>query len=74
MVVEGYLSAFFRYFLGCFRALDPYVSYYFLPNFVGLNVGLNHTFRFEFQKFVGLSVGLNVGLNSKLTIFAASRK
>ena len=74
MVVEGYLSAIFRHFLGYFRALDPYVSYYFLPECVRLNVRLTLAFRFEIRNFVRLSVRLNVRLNSKMTIFAASRK
>ena len=74
MVVEGYLSACFRYLCRHFRALDPYVSYYFLPKCVRFNVRLTLTFRFEIKMFVRLSVRLSVRLNSKMTIFAASRK
>lgn len=74
MVFEWVESVKNRHFSAHFRALDPYISYYFLPECVRLNVRLTLAFRFEIRNFVRLSVRLNVRLNSKMTIFAASRK
>ena len=47
MVVEGYLSACFRHFSALFPALDPYVSYHFLPESDTLSDTLTRTFRFD---------------------------